>query len=107
MSDIKNKVLSIDKKVAAIDDKMKQLMLQKKEILQQKKELEEQEILDVVRNNGASASSVNNALELVKLLKDNNLTKDDILELIYPQQPNSIASTFTNTNSGGIENEND
>ncbi len=113
MSDIKNKISSIDRKVAAIDEKMKQLMLQKKDLLGQKKELEEQEILDVVRSNGASAESLSGDLELVKLLKDNNLTKEDILELVAPQQttvqPNAAASpvsAFTTNNFGGIGDEN-
>lgn len=113
MSNIKNKISSIDKKVAVIDEKMKQLMLQKKDLLQQKKELEEQEILDVVRSNGASAESLNSDLELVRLLKDNNLTKEDILELVAPQQttgqPNaaiSPVSAFTTNNFGGIGDEN-
>ena len=88
-------------------------MLQKKDLLQQKKELEEQEILDVVRSNGASAESLNSDLELVRLLKDNNLTKEDILELVAPQQttgqPNaaiSPVSAFTTNNFGGIGDEN-
>lgn len=113
MSDIKSKLSSIDRKVAVIDEKMKQLMLQKKDLLQQKKELEEQEILDVVRSNGASAESLNSDLELVRLLKDNNLTKEDILELVAPQQttgqPNaaiSPVSAFTTNNFGGIGDEN-
>ncbi len=113
MSDIKSKLSSIDRKIAVIDEKMKQLMLQKKDLLQQKKELEEQEILDVVRSNGASAESLNSDLELVRLLKDNNLTKEDILELVAPQQttgqPNaaiSPVSAFTTNNFGGIGDEN-
>lgn len=113
MSDIKNKIMSIDKKILTIDEKMKQLMLQKKDLIQQKKDLEEQEILDVVRNSGASAESLNSDLELVKLLKDNNLTKDDIMELIAPTQnteppypASSPASSYTTNVFGGIKDEN-
>lgn len=114
MSDIKNKISLIDRKVAVIDEKMKQLMLQKEDLIQQKKDLEEQEILDVVRNSGASAESLSGDLELVKLLKENNLTRDDIMELIAPTQntespypANSPASSYTTNIFGGIKDEND
>ncbi len=113
MSDIKNKISSIEKKIVAIDEKMKQLMLQKKDLLQQKKELEEQEILDVVRSNGASAESLSGDLELVRLLKDNNLTKDDIMEMIAPSQnteppypASPSVSPYTTNIFGGIKDEN-
>lgn len=83
---VKEKLMSIDKRVDVIDEKMKQLIVQKKELLQQRKDIEEQEILSVVRNNGSSLDTIDNDMELVKLLKDNNLTKEDILELVAPQQ---------------------
>lgn len=112
MSDTKNKILSIEKKVAAIDEKMKQLMLQKRELLTQKREIEEQEILDVVRSNGASVESLSGDLELVRLLKENNLTKEDIMELINPVQTVKSSNTTVPysssfTSIGGIKDESD
>lgn len=90
MSDIKKKISSIDKKISVIDEKMKTLLMQKKSLLQQKKEITEQEILDVVKNNGASAETLSSDLALVKILKENNLTKEDILELVSVSNSESL-----------------
>lgn len=98
---VKEKLANIDKRVEAIDEKMKQLMLQKKDLLQQRKDIEEQEILSVVRSNGSSLDTIDSDMAIVKLLKDNNLTKEDILELVAPQQAVEIGkSSFV---TGGIK----
>lgn len=95
---IKQKSEAIDARISDIDEKMKKLLLQKKDLEKQKKELEEQEILSVVRNNGATAETLNDDLALAKLLRENNLTKEDILELVAPQDSEPIIPT----NNGGL-----
>ena len=95
---VKQKIETIDARISDIDEKMKKLLLQKKDLEKQKKEIEEQEILSVVRNNGATAETLGDDLALAKLLRENNLTKEDILELVAPQDSDPIIPT----NNGGI-----
>lgn len=83
---VKQKADQITKRIAAIDEKMKQLLLQKKELEKQLRDMEEQEILSVVRNNGVNIETLNSDLALARLLRENNLTREDILELVSPQQ---------------------
>lgn len=107
MSNIKDKLSSIDKKINSIDEKMKQLMLQKKELMQQRKDIEEQEILSVVRSNGSSLDTIDNDMALIRLLKENNLTKEDILELVTPLSGTSSSSIMNaHIRNGGQSNGN-
>lgn len=94
MAEIQQKINAIQAKIKAIDEKMKSLLVQKKELERQAKEIEENEILSIVRTNGANVQTLNDDLALAKILRENNLTKQDIMELVSP-----------NTKNGGIENE--
>jgi hypothetical protein len=106
MSSVKEKLAAIDRKIDGIDEKMKQLMQQKKDLLQLRKDTEEQEILSVVRSNGSSLETIDSDMALIKLLKDNHLTKDDILELVAPQPSSAAPLVNTITRNGGQPNEN-
>lgn len=95
MADTKQKIETLKIRISGIDEKMKQLLLQKKDIEKQIKEIEENEILSVVRSNGATFETLNDDLALAKILRENNLTKQDILELVSPkpqQNPNGGSS---------------
>lgn len=93
MPDTKQKIEAIKVRISGIDEKMKQLLLQKKDLEKQMKEIEENEILSVVRSNGATFETLSDDLALAKILRENNLTPQDILELLSP------------TKNGGIKNE--
>lgn len=85
MADIKKKLEALKSRISECDEKMKKILLQKKEYERQLKELNEQEIVNAVKNNGIDdISTLNDDLALIKLLRENNLSKDDLLELIAP-----------------------
>lgn len=103
MSDVKVKsakerIDMINARINGIDEKMKQLLLQKKDCEKQIKDIEEQEILKAVRGSGAKLDTLNDDLALVKILRENNLTKQDILELVSPSQ----ASQAQTKNGGNL-----
>lgn len=82
MPDTQQKIDVLKAKINAIDEKMKTLLLQKKDLERQIKDIEEQEILNVVRINGANIMTLSDDLALAKILRDNNITQKDIFELI-------------------------
>lgn len=90
MTDAQQKIDMLTKKINTIDEKMKSLLLQKKDIEKQIKEIEEQTILNVVRNSKISITTLDSDLTLAKLLRDNNIGVDEILEI------------FNNNTNGGI-----
>ncbi len=111
MADFKQKIEYIDTRINEIDEKMKKLLLQKKDYERQKKELQEQEILNAVKSSGITIETVSDDLALIRLLKENNFTKEDILELVSPQvfvetRQNTSQQILQNNYNGGIQNEN-
>lgn len=99
MADIKQKIEALKTRISGIDERMKQLLLQKKDLERQIREIEEQEILSVVRSNGADIETLNSDLALAKLLRENNLTREDILELVAPQTETHSEAKPYNSNS--------
>ena len=84
MADVGKKINVLTSRISEIDDKMKKLAQQKKEFEKQLKELNEQEIVKAVKDNGIDVATLNDDLALIKLLRENNLSKEDLLDLISP-----------------------
>ena len=81
MADFKTKIDNLNSRISECDERMKKALLQKKEYERQLKELREQEIVNAVKNNGIDIETLNDDLALIKFLKENNLSKEDILEM--------------------------
>ena len=77
-----SKIENLKRKISAIDEKMKSLLLQKKDYERQVKEIEQDEFMSIIYQNGYTISTLKNDLQLAKLLKENDISQDDILELI-------------------------
>ena len=84
MADVGKKIDALTARISEIDDKMKKLAQQKRELEKQLKELNEQEIIKAVKDNGIDVATLNDDLALVKLLRENNFSKEDLLDLISP-----------------------
>lgn len=84
MADVGKKIDVLKARISEIDKKMRKLAQQKKEFETQLKELNEQEIVKAVKDNGIDVATLNDDLALIKLLRDNNLSKEDLLDLISP-----------------------
>ena len=84
MADVGKKINVLTSRISEIDDKMKKLAQQKKEFEKQLKELNEQEIVKAVKDNDIDVATLNDDLALIKLLRENNLSKEDLLDLISP-----------------------
>lgn len=84
MADVGKKIDALTARISEIDDKIKKLAQQKKEFEKQLKELNEQEIVKAVKDNGIDVATLNDDLALIKLLRENNLSKEDLLDLISP-----------------------
>ena len=84
MADVGKKIDALTARISEIDDKIKKLAQQKKEFEKQLRELNEQEIVKAVKDNGIDVATLNDDLALIKLLRENNLSKEDLLDLISP-----------------------
>ena len=84
MADVGKKIDALKARISEIDDKIKKLAQQKKEFEKQLRELNEQEIVKAVKDNGIDVATLNDDLALIKLLRENNLSKEDLLDLISP-----------------------
>ena len=84
MADVGKKINVLTSRISEIDDKMKKLAQQKKELEKQLRELNEQEIIKAVKDNDIDVATLNDDLALVKLLRENNFSKEDLLDLISP-----------------------
>lgn len=84
MADVGKKIDALTARISEIDDKMKKLAQQKRDFEKQLRELNEQEIIKAVKDNGIDVATLNDDLALVKLLRENNFSKEDLLDLISP-----------------------
>ena len=87
------KINAIQAKIKSIDEKMKSLLAQKKELEKQAQEINDQEILNIVKHH--------DDLTLAKILRKNNLTQQDIMELLAPDERKNSNQNIR----GGILNE--
>lgn len=94
------KINAIQAKIESIDEKMKSLLIQKKELEKQAQEIADQEILNIVKHQNATIETLSDDLALAQILRKNNLTKQDIIELLAPNERKN-----SNQNRGGILNE--
>lgn len=69
-------------KLKGINDKIKTLSAQKKELEKQITDMENREFISIIRENGCTVPSLADDLALVQILKQNNLTQNDVIELI-------------------------
>lgn len=94
------KINTIRARIKLIDEKMKSLLAQKKELEKQAQEITDHEILNIVKQQESTIETLNDDLALAKILRKNNLTQQDIMELLVPDEKNSNQSV-----RGGILNE--
>lgn len=106
MTDSNQKIEMLKKRIDFIDEKMKNLLVQKKEFEKQIKDIREQEILNAVRESGIEIETLTDDLALAKILRENNLTKNDILELITPTKPQQQKVQTNYISNGGNNDEN-
>lgn len=95
------KINAIQAKIKSIDEKMKSLLAQKKELEKQAQEIADHEILNIVKQQEATIETLNDDLTLAKILRKNNLTKQDIMELLAPDERKNSNQSIR----GGILNE--
>lgn len=95
------KINAIQAKIKSIDEKIKSLLAQKKELEKQAQEINDQEILNIVKHQEATIETLNDDLTLAKILRKNNLTQQDIMELLAPDERKNSNQNIR----GGILNE--
>lgn len=95
------KIKAIQAKIESIDEKMKSLLIQKKELEKQAQEIADQEILNIVKHQNATIETLSDDLALAQILRKNNLTKQDIMELLAPDERKNSNQNIR----GGILNE--
>lgn len=88
-----NKVDVLKLKLESINKKIKSLTSQKKDLEKQIKDIEEREFINIIRKNGCTVPTLTDDLALAQLLRENNLTQNDVMELI--------------NDLGGLKNENE
>lgn len=62
--------------------KINSLIAKKKSLEKQISELEEKEFMTIIKANNCTVSTLNEDLKIIKLLKENNLTEQDIIDII-------------------------
>lgn len=76
------KIDTYSAKLESINKKIKTLTAQKKELEKQIKEMEDREIISAVRKCGCKIPTLVDDLTLANILRQNNLTQNDIINLI-------------------------
>ena len=108
MTNTKKKISMLKARIDSIDEKMKNLAVQKKECERQIREIEENDILSIVRESNVSIETLDEDLALIKILKEANINKNDILELVteQPLPPKKEISVEKINSEGVVNNEN-
>lgn len=65
-----------------LTEKINSLIAKKKSLEKQISELEEKEFMTIIKANNCTVSTLNEDLKIIKLLKENNLTEQDIIDII-------------------------
>lgn len=81
-NDNQQRIKLLKTKVDTLNTKIKNLTAQKKECEKQIKEYEEQDFLNVIKNNHCTVPTLRDDVTLGNILRDNNLTQEDVLELL-------------------------
>lgn len=66
----------------ALTEKINSSIAKKKSLEKQISELEEKEFMTIIKANNCTVSTLNEDLKIIKLLKENNLTEQDIIDII-------------------------
>ena len=66
----------------ALTEKINSLIAKKKSLEKQISELEEKEFMTIIKANNCTVSTLNEDLKIIKLLKENNLTEQDIIVIV-------------------------
>lgn len=69
-------------KLESLNKKIKALTIQKKELEKQIKDMEDREFISIVRQNGCTVPTLTDDLALAHILRQNNLSQKDVIELI-------------------------
>lgn len=76
------KLDSLRQSLNALTEKINLLIAKKKSLEKQISELEEKEFMTIIKANNCTVSTLNEDLKMIKLLKENNLTEQDIIDII-------------------------
>lgn len=66
----------------ALTEKINSLIAKKKTLEKQISDIEEKEFMTIIKANNCTVSTLNEDLKMIKLLKENNLTEQDIIDII-------------------------
>lgn len=76
------KLDTLRQSLKALTEKINSLIAKKKSLEKQISELEEKEFMTIIKANNCTVSTLNEDLKIIKLLKENNLTEQDIIDII-------------------------
>lgn len=76
------KLDTLRQSLTALTEKINSLIAKKKSLEKQISELEEKEFMTIIKANNCTVSTLNEDLKIIKLLKENNLTEQDIIDII-------------------------
>lgn len=76
------KLDTLRQSLSALTEKINSLIAKKKSLEKQISELEEKEFMTIIKANNCTVSTLNEDLKIIKLLKENNLTEQDIIDII-------------------------
>ena len=93
MTDTHKRLITTISEIENIDKRIVYLTEKRKKLMDKRKKLEEEELLEVVRHNGADVNMLNDDLSLGKLLRENNISTDDIMDFIINQNKNKPEDT--------------
>lgn len=77
-----NKLEVLKSTLDSLNDKINSLMVKKRTVEKQIKETEEKEFMQIIRDNNYTVVDLSNDIKLIKVIKENNLSQQDLLELL-------------------------
>ena len=86
MTDIHQRICAVSKEIEKTDNRIDYLTQKRKKLEIRKKALENEELLEIIRTNGANVTTLSDDLLLGKLIRENNITANDIIEMVFVTQ---------------------
>lgn len=77
-----NKLDSLKATLDSLNEKINSLMAKKRTVEKQIKDTEEKEFMQIIRNNNYTVVDLSNDIKLIKVIKENNLSQQDLLEFL-------------------------
>ena len=74
MTDIHQRICAVSKEIEKTDNRIDYLTQKRKKLEIRKKTLENEELLEIIRTNGANVTTLSDDLLLGKLIRENNIT---------------------------------